>query len=96
MGLGGRFWCSCGGLGLVLILGESSPYARMLFAFGLALLIVGLAIREHSSRLYWPGLFLLMGNASYSIYLVHNPLLSITQRLAARLGLAWGGGWCSA
>ena len=79
-------------LGLILISGESSPYARMLFAFGLGLLIVGCAIREHSSRLYWPGLFLLMGNASYSIYLVHNPLLSVTQRLAARLGLAWGGG----
>jgi peptidoglycan/LPS O-acetylase OafA/YrhL len=30
-----------------------------------------------------------MGNASYSIYLVHNPLLSVTQRLADRLALGW-------
>ena len=78
-------------LGLALIQGELKAYPRMLFAFGLALLIVGFAVREQSAKLYWPGLLLLMGNASYSIYLIHNPLLSITQRLAARLGLAWGG-----
>ena len=83
--------------GLALIREESSPYPRMLFALGLALLIIGFAIREQSSRLHWPGL-LLIGNASYSIYLVHNPLLSITQRLAARLGMTWGGWrsvWCA-
>ena len=34
----------------------------------------------------------MMGNASYSIYLVHNPLLSVTQRLAVRIGLTWGWG----
>ena len=79
-------------LGLALISDGSSSSPRMLFAFGLAVLIVGFAIREQSSSLYWPALFLLIGNASYSIYLVHNPLLSFTQRLAARLGLAWGGG----
>ena len=79
-------------LGLVLIQGEPSAYPRLAFAFGLALLIVGFAIHEQSAKLHWPGLLLLMGNASYSIYLVHNPLLSVTQRLAARLGLEWGGG----
>ena len=79
-------------VGLALISGELSTYPRLMFAFGLALIIVGFAVREQSSRLHWPGLLLLMGNASYSIYLVHNPLLSITQRLAAHLGLTWGGG----
>ena len=79
-------------LGLVMISGELSTYPRLVFAFGLALIIVGSAMREQSSQLYWPGWLLMMGNASYSIYLVHNPLLSVTQRLASRLGLAWGGG----
>ena len=85
-------------LGLTLMQIEVVTYPRLLFAFGLALLIVGFAIREQSAKLYWPGLLLMMGNASYSIYLIHNPLLSVTQRLAARLGLEWGGGsviWCS-
>lgn len=65
-------------------------WAVSLFGLGLALIIVGFAMREQSSRLYWPRLFLLMGKARYSIYLVHNPLLSVTQCLAGRLNLAWG------
>ena len=64
----------------------------MVFALGLALLIAGFAIREQSAALRWPSLLLMMGNASYSIYLVHNPLLSVTQRLAVRVGMNWGWG----
>lgn len=78
--------------GLVLIWNEATAYARLVFAFGLALLIAGFAILEQSATLHWPSVMLLIGNASYSIYLVHNPLLSVTQRLAVRIGLAWGGG----
>lgn len=83
-------------LGLALILGGPSAYPRLVLALGLGLIIVGFAVREQSVRLHWPGWLLLVGNASYSIYLVHNPLLSVTQRLAGRLGLAWGGGCCLA
>ena len=81
-----------GCIGLILIRNESTPYARLVFAFGLALLIAGFAIREQSAALRWPSLLLMMGNASYSIYLVHNPLLSMTQRLAVRVGMNWGWG----
>ena len=35
--------------GLVLIRNEATPYARLVFAFGLALLIAGFAIREQSA-----------------------------------------------
>ena len=79
-------------VGLVLIQNESNPYARLVFAFGLTLLIAGFAIREQSAALRWPAFLLMMGNASYSIYLVHNPLLSVTQRLAVRMGMTWGWG----
>ena len=79
-------------VGLVLIRNEATPYARLVFAFGLALLIAGFAIREQSAALRWPSLLLMIGNASYSIYLVHNPLLSLTQRLAVWIGLTWGWG----
>lgn len=64
-------------------------FLRLVFAFGLALLIVGFAVRERSAALRWPALLLVLGNASYSIYLIHNPFLSLTQRLAGRLGLTW-------
>lgn len=50
---------------------------------------MGFALLEGSRTLSWPLLLMLLGNASYSIYLIHNPLLSITQRLAGRLELDW-------
>lgn len=55
--------------------------------------MLGVAIRERQQTLAWPALLLALGNASYSIYLVHNPLLSFTQRLAGRFELGWVGGW---
>ena len=54
-------------------------------------MMVGFALWVQSASLPWPGWLLLLGNASYSIYLMHNPLVSITQRLAARIGLDWAG-----
>ena len=68
---------------------EKGAYLRLLLALGLALLIVGFAVREQSAAVRWPGLLLVLGNASYSIYLVHNPLLSITQRVAGQMALVW-------
>lgn len=68
---------------------EKSAYLRLLLALGLALLIVGFAVHEQAATVRWPALLLVLGNASYSIYLVHNPLLSITQRVAGQMALAW-------
>ena len=65
---------------------------RLLFAFGMALVIMGAAKLESGCKFRWPGLFLLLGNASYSIYLVHNPFLSISQRLLAKLEIGWAAG----
>lgn len=76
---------------LIVIHHDPSAYFRLLFALGLACMMVGFALWEQSVSLPWPGWLLLMGNASYSIYLIHNPLVSITQRLAARIGLDWAG-----
>lgn len=68
---------------------EKAIEFRLLFAAGLALFIVGFAVHEQAVALRWPMWLLVLGNASYSIYLVHNPLLSITQRVAGRLALTW-------
>ena len=72
-----------------LLMQSAAGYLRLMLAFGLALLVVGFALHEQQVSVRWPALLLVMGNASYSIYLIHNPLLSITQRLAARMGLMW-------
>jgi peptidoglycan/LPS O-acetylase OafA/YrhL len=68
---------------------DSLSVARLFFAFGLSLVVFGFALREKKCSLAWPSLLLLVGNASYSIYLVHSPLLSVSQRLAGGLALGW-------
>lgn len=53
-------------------------------AFALVLVpLVTLEARRHFS---WPTSLLLVGNASYAIYLVHNPLISLVTRAVASLG----------
>ena len=74
---------------LWLMMLDKAAYLHLMFALGLALLIVGFSVREQSAAMRWPALLLNIGNASYSIYLIHNPLLSMTQRLAGRMGLTW-------
>ncbi|MBF6650294.1 acyltransferase [Methylobacter sp. BlB1] len=74
---------------LLLMTQENGLYLRLVLAMGLALVIVGFTVHEQSSFLGWPALLLILGNASYSIYLIHNPLLSITQRVAGRMQLTW-------
>ena len=74
---------------LWLMAPEKGAYLHLLLALGLALLIVGFSVREQAATLRWPALLLVLGNASYLIYLVHNPLLSITQRVAGQMALVW-------
>lgn len=74
---------------LWLMTPDKNMYFRLSLAVGLAFLIVSFATREQVAALRWPACLLSLGNASFSIYLIHNPLLSITQRVAGQLGLAW-------
>lgn len=74
---------------LCLMTSDKNIFFRLSLALGLAILIVFFAIREQVAALRWPACLLSLGNASFSIYLIHNPLLSITQRVAGQLELAW-------
>ena len=75
---------------LYSIYGGAAPATvRLGLALGLAVLMLGMALREQKRPIAWPVGLLMLGNASYSLYLVHNPLLSITQRLAGRLAMNW-------
>jgi len=62
---------------------------RLGLAVGLATLMLGMARWEQNSAIKWPISLLALGNASYSIYLTHNPLLSFTQRIAGKLNMNW-------
>jgi peptidoglycan/LPS O-acetylase OafA/YrhL len=74
---------------IYLFMQDKKIYLQLLLAFGLALMVVGFALHEQKVQVRWPAMLLMAGNASYSIYLVHSPLLSFTQRVAGRLGLTW-------
>ncbi len=76
-------------LALMIESGSASGLLRVVTAFGLVLIIIGVSLYEIAGILRWPTLSLLIGNASYSIYLIHNPLLSITQRIFGKLNFGW-------
>lgn len=61
---------------------------RFLFAAGAYSLIVGLVKLEKSGGFLAPRGSLFLGDASYSIYLVHTPLLSALIKVAMATGLA--------
>lgn len=77
---------------LLMYAGVAPPSSRLALALGLAVMMLGLARYEQRCTIPWPATLLAVGNASYSIYLVHNPLLSLTQRLAGRLAMGWPAG----
>jgi len=55
----------------------------------LAVMILGVVINEREHTRSFSSLLALIGNASFAIYLIHVPLLSITQRIAGLLDLIW-------
>ncbi|GBU16680.1 MULTISPECIES: acyltransferase [Methylobacterium] len=59
--------------------------ARMAFGTAVALCVAGAVRLEIDGRLGVPAWAILLGNASYAIYLVHNPLASLGARIAARV-----------
>lgn len=77
------------GAGLVLHdAGETVIIWRLVFALGLMLCVLGSAGLEKDTSIRWPSWMMILGSASYSIYLIHNPLLSLTQRLAVKFEMA--------
>ena len=88
-------WICLGCVVFVLLLFWSfSEQHRILFGLPFSALVLGAVLLERQGRIAMPRSMVLMGDASYAIYLVHNPLVSLTSRLVGRLpGLAsWGMG----
>ena len=78
------------GIALPLIPPDNTPaWSRIGFAAGIGLVVLQMVVCDRRRRLAWPAALLLVGNASYSLYLVHGPLISVMSRLAAGLGAYW-------
>nr|WP_267874514.1 acyltransferase [Duganella fentianensis] len=80
-------------LGLVLfsysVWGERLPYhlTPLLLACSFALLLAAVAKLEQSGRLHVPGILLHIGNASYTIYLIHEALEGLLLKMVIRSGI---------
>ena len=57
--------------------GQSKPMLLLTLALGFALVLLGAVIWERARPLRIPSWLLLLGEASYSIYLVHSPAISL-------------------
>lgn len=60
-----------------------------LIGFAIAVLIPWVCRTERTAAFSVPRWLVFGGAASYAIYLIHNPLLSLTSRLYALIGLGW-------
>lgn len=75
----------CVGLAAFFGLGvDPAGPLRMSFGFAVALVVAGMVRLEMADRISVPSSLILLGNASYAIYLVHTPLASLGARIAGR------------
>lgn len=65
----------------------SIGWSTVSLGLGAALVITGLAALEHRGRFAAPRVLAQIGDASYSLYLLHIPLLAIVCKIAVALGL---------
>ena len=70
----------------LLLLWPFAQCCRMVFGLPFAALVLGAVWLERQNKLFLPHWLIILGDASYSIYLIHNPLVSLTSRLVKHLG----------
>ena len=71
------------GFSLFFVLG-AHPGHRILVGLSLAFVLLPLVFSEMKRPIRIPSWILLLGNASYSIYLIHDPLISVVIRCLAQ------------
>jgi exopolysaccharide production protein ExoZ len=64
---------------------DKLPIDALGFGVGAALILAGLATLEHLGKIAAPRILCFLGAASYSIYLVHYPAMSVLMKIAIKL-----------
>jgi peptidoglycan/LPS O-acetylase OafA/YrhL len=75
------FIACCVGEGMA---GNAAPYLNLLYGLFAALALGGCMLLEQQGSLAVPGILKSLGDASYSIYLVHFPVLSLLAKIMYR------------
>ncbi|QIG79537.1 acyltransferase family protein [Stakelama tenebrarum] len=73
---------------LLVVFRMAPPESRFLFSFGSFAIVAGLVLLERERPISVGKPLLFLGNASYSIYLVHTPILSVATKLMMASGIA--------
>ena len=63
--------------------------SRVWFGLAMAIAISGLVRMDISGSIASPGWLFFLGNASYAIYLIHGPVISIASGMLASIALPW-------
>jgi hypothetical protein len=74
-----------GTLFVLLLLWPFAVQSRFFFGLPFSSLVLGAVLLERQGMFALPFWMVLIGDASYSIYLIHDPLVSLTSRLVGRL-----------
>jgi len=74
------------GLAVLAVIIDRSPLAEPLAALSFGLLICGAAAWETRNRLNF-GPLVLIGDASYTLYLIHEPVSQVVLKVLAKVGL---------
>jgi len=85
----GTLWIIVGFIAIITFFLIGKRDTSFIFGLGIACLLVPLVRAECAGRLEVGAPFLLLGAASYAIYLVHCPLISLSIRLSALIGAGW-------
>ncbi len=74
--------------------GATKPLS-VIFGLGIAFLVPVLVRIEQAGRISVPRWLQLLGDASYALFLVHNPLISVSSRIVAAVAPHWLAGICA-
>lgn len=72
---------------------DKRPWVLVALAFPFAAILLGTILTELRTSWRAPAFLMLLGNASYSIYLVHSPVLSVLAAIANRIPAAYANPW---
>ena len=64
---------------------DAGAVGRVAFGISCAIVIAGAVLLERAGQLRPPAFAILLGDASYAIYLLHDPAISVVARIVGRL-----------
>lgn len=78
--------CAAAVLLAILVAAGFTDKSRAPFGLAFAPIVLGVVLLEKSTHLTFPRWLVITGDASYAIYLIHDPLVALASRVTTKLG----------